>query len=377
MKKRVLALLMVCTMAATLIAGCGSSSSSSTESTEAEESAAETEEAEESADASEETEIVEIAEPITLKLATAKSPGAVIYETTVYVAEQLEERSGGMITCEVYASGSLLKDSDMQDGIADGIADLGFCGIGFMSGSIPEIGAVALMGVYSDEETYWETMESEGGIYDYLEEKSIEKLGLRILNWIDIGGTNCFMYIGDPIHELEDLDGVRVRVPNTTLASAVEAMGGVPVTMETADTYTAMQSGLVDAVWVGVGSAVANGFQELVTSVTDMCFGYNDSEGIIVSETTYQSWPEDVRNLVDEVCADGYQFSKDYMENYKEEVLTKLATEYDNIEEVYSMTEDELAPLQELIAENQLETFKSDCGEDVYNEVMDIIAKFE
>ncbi|MCD8019091.1 MAG: hypothetical protein LUF92_05735 [Clostridiales bacterium] len=34
---------------------------------------------------------------------------------------------------------------------------------------------------------------------------------------------------------MDHLDGVRVRVPNTTMATALKAIGGVPVTMETAD----------------------------------------------------------------------------------------------------------------------------------------------
>lgn len=312
-------------------------------------------------------------DPITIKVATPK-PDTNLTSMTAYVfADYLESHSDGLITVEVYTSGSLVSDNTVLDAVKDGLCDIGYTGINYFSGIVPETLAPGVMGVYTSEEDFFDCMEREGGIHDLVEEQFLEKADVRIIGWVHSGGVSAYANTKRPVYSPDDTVGLNIRVASSGGASAIEAIGSVPMVIESADAYSALQSGLVDGVFSNATSVVNNDFISVVKYVTEIKATFSDATGGMVSEKTWQSWPAEVQELVMAAAEEAYAYSKETCSQMQAEYWDKIENDYDNVLEVYHLSTEELAPFIELMRPGQLALLEEVCTPENYQRILDII----
>lgn len=66
----------------------------------------------------------------------------------------------------------------------------------------------------------------------------------------------------EPIEDMSDLKGLKVRAWDAATSNIVKALNGEPVVMVASEYYLAMQRGVVDAVLTGVPGMLANAIHE-------------------------------------------------------------------------------------------------------------------
>lgn len=125
------------------------------------------------------------------------------------------------------------------------------------------------------------------------------QVGLHV-NWFHTIGAGL-TYMREPISEVADLNGLRLRAVGMT-AEAFAAAGAEPVAMDPGEIYESVQRGAVD----GVGtfflpSAHAFGVHEVAPYVGDPGTGFYASVGFIMNAEVWESLPADIQAVFDEV----------------------------------------------------------------------------
>ncbi|GEK49009.1 hypothetical protein HPA02_32920 [Bisbaumannia pacifica] len=143
---------------------------------------------------------------------------------------------------------------------------------------------------------------------------------------------------------------MELRVPGDN-TDVVEALGGVPVGLNQAETGEALQAGVVDGYVSSREGLMDFQYARSVQYVTD----YPMTNAFLLAVMNRQRWeslPEDVQRVIDELGAEMAHFAGDYLDNHIEESLAWAAEEH-GVETLTLSDEEEvrwaerLAPINE------------------------------
>ena len=222
--KRLLAMLLCGAMAASLTA-CGGSSSGDT-STGDDSSAAAS------------------GDVIELQIGFENSISEPIGQGIEKWAELLEEASGGTMTITPYPDSQLGSKNELIDSMMLGepvctLADGAF----YADYGVPDFGIVFGPFLFDSWDECWTLIES-----DWYDDQcaQLETKGLKILssNW-KYGARHTLTV--SPVNTVDDLAGMKIRVPNNQIQSyGFDALGAVSTGMDLGDVYQALQTKTID-----------------------------------------------------------------------------------------------------------------------------------
>lgn len=206
-------------------------------------------------------------------LPTIARPGAAGLEE---MAAKLSEATGGDLTVQVNLGGSLpIKGSDITQAVGDGVIDL--AGNGFFHGSVPVGGVLRLPMLMTDYDQFFAARD----VVMPEMEAAFREQGVTVL-----GGyvyPPQVAWASKPLTSLDDLKGMKMRVTSAEQGAFVEAFGGTPVTIPSAEVTPALQRGVVDGVFTAsIGGGAA--WKDLLTHNYRLGISYFDSVIIMNSE---------------------------------------------------------------------------------------------
>jgi TRAP-type C4-dicarboxylate transport system substrate-binding protein len=179
------------------------------------------------------------AKTVTLKYSNFFPPTHIQSKLAESWCKEVEKRTDGRIKIEYYPGGSLLKGKQTYDGVADGIADIGFSVLAYTRGRFPVMGAIDLPFGYPSGVVATRVANE---VYNKLQPKEFDDTKLMYLHAHGPG----FIHTRDKaIRKLEDLKGLRIRSTGMS-AETVKALGATPVAMGMSDSYQSLQKGVVD-----------------------------------------------------------------------------------------------------------------------------------
>lgn len=158
----------------------------------------------------------------------------------------VEERSGGELTIELYPSSQLGNKNDIMDQMVAGdsvvtLADGAF----FADRGIPDYSITFAPYLFASWDEAWRLFASD---WHKEQEAKLEKQGIKLLIWNGIYGVRHTLTT-KPVRKVEDLKGMKVRIPNNTMQIVgFEHLGATPTPLPLGDVYTALQQGVIDGV---------------------------------------------------------------------------------------------------------------------------------
>lgn len=183
---------------------------------------------------------------ISLKLAEIHLDGYPISLADKEFANLVEKRTNGRIHIEVFSGGILYQDeTDSIKALINGEIDFARVSSAPVSAFVPKINLVNLPYIFRDREHMWRVLNSDLGS-EILDEIEKSNLGLSGICYYD---SDCrSFYSAEPIRNLEDMKGKRIRVMNSPLMKdIVSELGGVGVVnIPPTEVYAAIQNGFVD-----------------------------------------------------------------------------------------------------------------------------------
>jgi TRAP-type C4-dicarboxylate transport system substrate-binding protein len=240
-----------------------------------------------------------MADPVTLKFSHFLAPTS-YFQTDVVEpwAKELEAKTNGRVKVEIFnASSPFGKPTEQANQVKAGTVDIalglrGAEGDKFPGSSIIELpflvpnalaGSRALWGLYAD-----------GTLAD--EYKDYRVLALFVHNPGLIHTSN------KRVVTLADLNGLRFRVPNKTVAAALKHAGATPVVLQVNEVMEAVKAGKIDGIVTNWGNPL-QGFNDYMKFHTDTRF-YTAAFFIVMNREKYQGLPADVRRAVDELSGE-------------------------------------------------------------------------
>jgi TRAP-type C4-dicarboxylate transport system substrate-binding protein len=181
-----------------------------------------------------------------LKIAHFMSPKHPMHEhMLVPMSEALKTASGGKLTARIYPAGELGKGPQEQLKRAQtGVADIAFGLFGYTSAQFPGSLLVELPGLAASPAAATEMM------WRAFPLTKNEFKGVKILAlWVN--DTAVLITRTKPVTALADVKGLKIRAPSAVAADFIRAWGAVPVTIPVDGVYQAMDTGIVDGVYIG------------------------------------------------------------------------------------------------------------------------------
>ena len=188
-----------------------------------------------------------------------------------YFADIVEQMSGGRMRIRVYGANELVGGLEVFDAVRQGVAEIGHSGAYYWQGKIPATPFFSSIpfGMTSYEQDAWLRFGGGEGLWKELY-APFNLIPVRGGN----SGTQMFGWFNKEINSLADLQGLKMRIPSLG-GEVFRRAGGVPVTLQVSEVFTALQTGALDAT-------------EFVSPYNDLAAGYHT----VAEYYYYPGWHE-------------------------------------------------------------------------------------
>jgi tripartite ATP-independent transporter DctP family solute receptor len=178
-----------------------------------------------------------------LKLGHGMAPLHSVHQGMVYMAELVEEKSGGKMRIDIYPSEQLGSERQSLEMLQIGSLAITKVSAAVMESFAPTYRVVNLPYIFVSKEHSERVLDGEIGREILMDG---EEFWLRGLAFYD-SGSRSFYTKDRPINHPNDLRGLKLRVqPSPSAVNMVRAMGGSPTPISWGELYTALQGGVVD-----------------------------------------------------------------------------------------------------------------------------------
>lgn len=236
--------------------------------------------------------------------------------------ERITEKSGGMITGTIFANAQLGAGTEMFEQLEFGNAHV------YMDGSATP-GAVnkafdvfGLPYLFDDKEhqyRFWDNYLDQTS--DWLAEQS----GIRMVGVID--GLTRETTMRYAVESLDGFQNVKIRVPSIDSYIKIwQALGAAPIPVDFYETFTSIQTGVVDGQENDIALSKQAGFTEVAPYLI-MTHHVHYEGGIFFDEAYYATLPDAAKRIIREASVEIYNETKGYCENLEADTLAQLESE--------------------------------------------------
>ncbi|GAB4221676.1 MAG: TRAP transporter substrate-binding protein [Spirochaetales bacterium] len=258
-------------------------------------------------------------EKISIKIYTSYPPGDENYVTAQAFAERVKALSNGMITAEVFHSGSVGGEKETVQAVKLGAAQ------GVSSGFLPvtmftqEYGFFEGLYLYKDFDHYkavWEGKPGQG-IQKILLENNLRTMGIYMRGMRHLAANK-------PIRTPEDAKGLKLRTPQVpSMVKTFAAIGFLPTPIALPELFTALQTGVVDCAEGPASQMLSYKYNEVLKYL--MLTGHSISGAMFnLSERFLKSLNSEQRAIVEKAAREAVAEGAAFAAKAEKEKLDKL-----------------------------------------------------
>ncbi|MDK2860476.1 MAG: TRAP-type transport system periplasmic protein [Sphaerochaeta sp.] len=197
---------------------------------------------------------------IEIKLAHENSVDQPIHRYSEMFAKKVAEYSEGRIKVTVYPAGQLGNMTDLTTNVSLGLVDMCIIDNANLINYLPEYSLPSLPMMISS----WDQAEKvfDSDYANELNKKLAEEHNIHILGWWWNGFRN--MCSTKPINSISDFKGIKFRSPGyDNYLAMFELLGAKPTVIPWGETYSSMQTGIVDGMETTTEAIYSQGFYTL------------------------------------------------------------------------------------------------------------------
>lgn len=160
-------------------------------------------------------------------------------------AAEVSSLTNGALKVEILPAGQMGGQREIIESVQLGTLDMGYGESGLYANNVPAFGILSLPYLYGSEEHWAKVVDGEIGAA--LADQLASAANIKVLNWILAGYRDTYIK-NKPVKSPEDFKGVKIRVPESPVfIQTFAAIGAQPTPVPGPEMYTALQTGLVDA----------------------------------------------------------------------------------------------------------------------------------
>ena len=209
-------------------------------------------------------------------------------------AKEIERRTDGRVKITVFVGGTLVPASQCFDAVVKGIADIGNAVPSLTKGRFPLSEVVELPLGYKSAV---EATKLGNEYYKKFKPKEFDQAQVMYLNCLGPG----LIHSRKAVNKFEDFKGLKIR-SNALSALIARAIGAVPVSMQTADSYDALARGIVDASLAPMEALEGWKWAEVTKfTIVSPGFSYTTLFQIIMNKRKWNALPPDIQKIIEKV----------------------------------------------------------------------------
>lgn len=263
------------------------------------------------------------------------------YEGAELFAEQVDEKSGGRMTVNIFPNEQLSNGNTVAglEQLMNGEKELSFNSTIIYASIDPKFGAVNAPFLYTDLDQARTTLEATG--IEAYKEASAEH-GVQLLAMGESGFRQLTNSRG-PVRTPEDLKALKIRIPGIGLFDDIyKQLGANPTTMTFSEVFTALQQGTIDGQENPIDIIYTSGLNEVQDHLTVWNYVY-DPLILGMNKDVYDSMSPEDQAIVDEAAKAAAELQIKNNRDKEDGELEELRSTM----EVIELTEDEAGAFRE------------------------------
>lgn len=210
--------------------------------------------------------------------------------------ELVESLSDGEMQVELFPGGQLGSETGMIQDTRIGKLDFALVGVGNLTPYAPRLGALTMP--YALRNHADAVKATTGPLADRWNGIAEEEAGVHIVSWL----YSNFRYLTNsqrPVTTLEDIQGLKVRVPqNEIMLATYDAWGASPISMSWPEVFTGLQQGVIDGQDNPYIVNYTMKFHEVQDYLTEIHYQYS-LQPIVMGVRTYEKLSDEERAIID------------------------------------------------------------------------------
>jgi tripartite ATP-independent transporter DctP family solute receptor len=233
----------------------------------------------------------------------------------------VKERTNGEIEIQVYPAAQLGKAPNLMEQLQLGTIQMFQGGVAWWGSSNPDYYLVSGNFVFDNPEHCMAVMTGEIG--ERLSDKLYEKTGVIVLSQ-GLYRHPRNLLSTRPIRSLEDLKGLKVRVPPMANWMLLwKGIGANPTPMPLTETYLGLQQGVVDGVEHGLPQLLLNNYTEVAKYCTLTRHQF-ETAGFYLHEKFFSSLSKNHQKVISEAVKEVVKWNNEIQPEYLEQAKKKM-----------------------------------------------------
>lgn len=265
-------------------------------------------------------------EKVIFRLHHNAAPGQALDDATMWVADQMRERTKGRIDIQVFGNSTLGSDVAARDMLVENTLDMCVLGVGIVSNWS---GAISLLQIPYVIESPEELMAVYDSDYSkkYFSDAFLRNQGIRMLDtWMQ---SPRQLLATRAINKIGDFSGLKLRIPAGMPArdAAWSKMGTMILSLGMDEAFTALQQGVCDAVEMPVDFLYAYRFGEQAKHLTMTNHTFY-SLFALVNEKSFNKLTGDEQKLLQQLVEESGETMRKRLLAEDEQFKQKLIDEF-------------------------------------------------
>ena len=194
------------------------------------------------------------AQAVTYKLAFPDNAQHPSMKVAQRFAANVAQKTNGRIKIDVFPGGTLGSETNIVAGLQTGTVDFTMHTAGYVSSYVPTVGALDIPFVFKDKAAGRKVLAGEVG--RQLAADALAK-NIVVLGWSQNGWRNVES-VDRTITAPKDFNGLKIRIQAGPIFAAMfKQLGAVPVVIDAADLYVALQQKTIEAIEIPLPSTVS------------------------------------------------------------------------------------------------------------------------
>jgi tripartite ATP-independent transporter DctP family solute receptor len=282
--------------------------------------------------------------------------------------EIVEEKTDGKVKIDIYPANQLGDDVEVVNMLQTGAVEAALIPTAKISGYAPELQLPDLPFLFPTKEACYKVLDSEIGM-ELL--AGLEEIGIKGTAFWESGFKQ--FTANSPLHAPADFKGLKMRVMESpVIIEQFKALGSNPLPISFAETYNALQQGVVDGQenpLISIVNMKLYEVQDHMTLSNHAYLGY----AFLFSKSFYDGLPEDIQKILADATMECAHYERQLTADKEEELIQTIK---DSGTEVYTLTDAE----KEVFAEATKavhKKFENEIGKEILEKTYKMIEEME
>lgn len=252
-------------------------------------------------------------------------------------AKMVEEKTDGRVKVNIYHGSALGKSNSVYQDVKGGLYDVGLIVANYFYDTAFFPYTVGNLPFAFEGPT-----EAANVLEKFAEKYAKEDLSKDVIVMPTTATDGYDIFATTPIKQISDLKNLKMRVNGKSEIAFVQALGAVPVSLATEDTYEGLQKGTIDTAFYTPIGAVGLKFDEPAPYITKLAVSVTPVVPIM-NKDFYNNLPDDLKEIFDTDLIPA--LTQLFTESYEKELETshkELAENVKNRGEFIELTDDQL-----------------------------------